>query len=189
MEYKRHLFMGYGNSTASLIQEDANPSIIDLSTLSDLRNAMTDEFLAMYQYFAEVRILENTNIKPYLIKELKQHGMEEFKHAGMLADRIMELGGKIITNPADLFSSKTSDCGYTEPTNPDSYQIIMDALNGEQCAIKSYTVMATNALQRGDVATSDMLQYIIQDEITHSNDLQQLINEYRLSPSLLSKVR
>lgn len=170
-----------GVETKRLIQEGSTPDLITLSTLSDLNNAMTDEFLAMYQYFAEVRIIES-NFKPYLIKELKQHAMEEYKHAGWLANRIMELGGRIITDPSLLFSSKTSTCGYIEPLNPDAYQIIIDADKGEQCAIKSYTIMADNAKQIGDFKTYDMLNRIIKDEIEHSKDLNNLILNYQLTP-------
>lgn len=172
-----------GQNTKRLIQENASPDIITMSILTDLNNAMTDEFLAMYQYFAETRIVES-KYKPFIIKELKQHAMEEYKHAGMIANRIMELGGKIITNPSILFSSTSSACGYTEPTTSDPYQIITEADKGEQCAIKTYTLMADNAKQIGDIQTYDMFQKIIKDEIEHSKDLNNLILNFQIQPTL-----
>jgi bacterioferritin len=147
--------------------------IFSLNILSDLRKAMSDEFNSAYQYFTEARILENGNYKPYILKELKQHAMEEYKHANLIADRIMALGGRIDTRPDTMIVQ--ADCKYIEPLNPDSYTIITEAIQGEQCAIQSYTDMATNAQNFGDIGTYDMFQYIIQDEMEHIRDLQKLI--------------
>lgn len=147
--------------------------IFSLNILSDLRKAMSDEFNAMYQYFAEARILESGNFRPYILKELKQHAMEEYKHANMIADRIMALGGKIDTRPDTMIVQ--ADCKYLEPLDPDSYTILTEAIQGEQCAIQSYTDMATNAKNFGDIETYDMFQYIIQDEMEHASDLQKLV--------------
>jgi bacterioferritin len=137
-----------------------------------LQEAMADEFLAMYQYFSEVRIIEQSNNKNSIIKELKQHAIEEYKHAGWLADRIHELGGTIITNPTTLYTY--SSCGITEPKNNNSLQILEEALQGEYCAIKSYTNMAKIAKESGDIKTYDILMRIIQDEREHVKDLSEL---------------
>lgn len=172
------LFPGIGRG---LVQESDTPDglgVVSDNVLMNLTDAMADEFLSMYQYFAQVRVLENSNVKPYIIKELKQHAMEEYKHAGMIADRIMALGGQIITNPSKLYTY--SGCGIIEPKNPDSLQIVKEAIQGENCAIKSYTEMANFAMSIGDTETYDMFQSIIQDEIEHVSDLSKLIINYQL---------
>ena len=140
--------------------------------LKYLQEAMADEWLAMYQYFSEVRVLEQGPAKLAITKELKQHAIEEYKHAGWLADRILELGGEIETNPATLYT--LSGCGITEPKNPNSLIILNEAIQGEQCAINSYMNMAKIAKFHNDIKTYDILMRIIQDEINHKNDLTEL---------------
>lgn len=147
--------------------------------LNNLNEAMADEWLAMFQYFTEVRILEESNFKQAIIKELKQHAMEEYKHAGWIANRIMELGGTIITNPSDLII--TSGCGITEPKNSNSIIILDEAIKGERCAIESYTNMAQIAKMNNDLITYDMFMRIIEDELNHEKDLNQLKGIYASS--------
>ncbi len=163
------------------IQESAiydGPDVVGMAILTNLNTAMADEFLAMYQYFTQARVLEDSNVKPYIVKELKQHAMEEYKHANMIADRIMELGGKIITNPSELYT--LSDCGIIESKNSNSLQIVTEAIQGETCAIESYTTMANYAMSINDIQTYDMFQRIIQDEIEHASDLNKLILNFQL---------
>jgi bacterioferritin len=172
------LFPGIGSR---LVQESDtldSLGVVSDNVLMNLNDAMADEFLSMYQYFTQVRVLENSNVKPYIIKELKQHAIEEYKHAGMIADRIIALGGQIITNPSELYTY--SGCGIIEPKNPDSLQIVKDAIQGENCAIDSYTKMANFAISINDIQTYDMFQSIIQDEMEHANDLNNLIFKYQL---------
>lgn len=152
--------------------------VVSNNILTNLQEAMADEFLAMYQYFTQVRVLEDSQVKSYIIKELKQHAMEEYKHAGMIADRIIALGGQIITDPSELYTH--AGCGLIEPKNPNSLIIVQEAISGENCAIQSYTEMANLAYSIGDIETYDMFQSIIQDEIEHASDLSKLIIDYRL---------
>ena len=147
--------------------------------LNNLNEAMADEWLAMFQYFTEVRILEESNFKQTIIKELKQHAMEEYKHAGWIANRIMELGGTIITNPSDLII--TSGCGIIEPKNSNSIIILDEAIKGERCAIESYTNMAQIAKMNNDLITYDMFMRIIEDELNHEKELNQLKEIYASS--------
>lgn len=163
---------GSGNSDESL---DFN----NINLLPKLFEALADEWLATWQYFTEVRVIENSQYKPFIIKELKQHAIEEYKHAGMIANRIMELNNKIITDPFDLFSN--SRCGLIEPKNSNSLQIIKEAIQGEMCAIKSYTEIADFAYSLGDIKTYDMFKSIIDDEIEHEKDLNKLIIDYNLN--------
>lgn len=57
-----------------------------------LNKAYADEWLAYYQYFIEAKVVKGI-MKDAAIVELTQHATDELRHANMLADRILQLGG------------------------------------------------------------------------------------------------
>ncbi len=63
-----------------------------------LNKALADEWLAYYQYWIGAKIVKGIN-KDAVITELIQHATDELRHAGMLADRILQLGGEPLLNP------------------------------------------------------------------------------------------
>lgn len=145
--------------------------------INNLQGALADELLAMQQYFFEARIIEQSNSRQSIIKELKQHAIEEYKHAGWLADRILEMGGTLITKPNTLYTK--SGCGYSETNTSNTITILDDAIKGEQCAINSYSKMAKIAKESNDIKTYDVLMKIIKDEVNHKNDLQELKQNFK----------
>jgi hypothetical protein len=96
--------------------------INNANTILNLQKAFGDEFNTVYQYFIQANILEYSQNYNSIVKELKQHGMEEYHHAKLIANRIKELGGKVDPNPLKALQINT--CGYIEPHNPDSYDIV-----------------------------------------------------------------
>jgi bacterioferritin len=154
--------------------------INNANTILNLQKAFGDEFNTVYQYFIQANILEYSQNYNSIVKELKQHGMEEYHHAKLIANRIKELGGKVDPNPLKALQINT--CGYIEPHNPDSYDIVNMAFNGEECVIQTYTKMANEAYQANDIVTYDMLMKIIEDEQDHSNELQDIIKKFNLKP-------
>jgi bacterioferritin len=156
--------------------------LVTLNTINNLQMAFGDEFNTTYQYFIQANILEYSPYYKKIVPELKQHGMEEYHHAKLLANRIRELGGEVDPNPIRAFQKNS--CGYIEPKNSDSYDIVNMAIKGEYCAINSYTKMAEQARSDGDIKTYDLLMKIIEDEYEHVDDLQKLIDIYKLVPKL-----
>ncbi|CAA6821102.1 MAG: Ferritin and Dps [uncultured Sulfurovum sp.] len=79
-----------------------------------LNKAYADEWLAYYQYFIEAKVIQGI-MKDVAIVELTQHANDELRHANMVANRILQLGGTPLLNPKDWFTH--TNCGYEEPTN------------------------------------------------------------------------
>ena len=135
-----------------------------------LNKAYADEWLAYYQYYIEEKVVKGI-MKDAAIAELNQHAADELRHADMISQRILQLGGTPLLNPKEWFVH--TNCGYEEPKNFDVVTILEDAIKGEQCAIKTYSELAD--ITRGkDIVTYDIVSQILADEVEHEEDLAAL---------------
>lgn len=141
--------------------------------ITGLNKAYADEWLAYYQYFIEGKVVKGI-MKDAAIAELQQHAADELRHANMVADRILQLGGTPLLNPKDWFTH--TNCGYEEPNNFDVVSILDDAIKGEQCAISIYSELAEMTKDK-DIVTYDIVSEILADEVEHEEDLQALYDD------------
>lgn len=141
--------------------------------ITGLNKAYADEWLAYYQYFIEGKVVKGI-MKDAAIAELEQHAADELRHANMVADRILQLGGTPLLNPKDWFTH--TNCGYEEPNNFDVVNILDDAIKGEQCAISVYSELADMTKDK-DIVTYDIVSQILADEVEHEEDLQALYDD------------
>ena len=113
---------------------------IEISEIITMLNkAYADEWLAYYQYFIEGKVIKGI-MKDAAIAELTQHAADELRHANLVADRILQLGGTPLLSPQDWFTH--TNCGYDAPNDFDVVAILEDAIKGEQCAISVYSKLA-----------------------------------------------
>jgi len=147
---------------------------IDISEVIDLLNrAYADEWLAYYQYFIEAKVVKGI-IKDATVAELNQHAIDELRHANLIAERILQLGGTPLLNPKDWFTH--TNCGYEEPKEFDVLAILKDSIKGEQCAISTYATIAQTVKDK-DIVTYDLVSQILADEVEHEEDLQALFDD------------
>ncbi|MBA3025961.1 MAG: ferritin [Sulfurimonas sp.] len=151
-----------GNSIIKGIEVD------EIITL--LNRAYADEWLAYYQYFIESKVIKGL-MKDAAIVELNQHAADELRHATMIADRILQLGGTPILHPQEWFTQ--TNCGYDAPKDFDVVKILEDAIKGEQCAIRTYSNIVETTRNK-DIVTYDLISSILGDEVEHEEDLQAL---------------
>ena len=135
-----------------------------------LNKAYADEWLAYYQYYIESKVIKGI-MKDAAIAELDQHAADELRHADMVAQRILQLGGTPLLNPKEWFTH--TNCGYEEPKDFDVVAILEDAIKGEQCAIDTYSALADMTKDK-DIVTYDIVSQILADEVEHEEDLQAL---------------
>ena len=138
--------------------------------ISMLNKAYADEWLAYYQYFIEAKVIKGI-MKDAAIAELTQHATDELRHANMVADRILQLGGTPLLHPQEWFTH--TNCGYEEPKDFDVVSILEDSIKGEQCAISVYSELADMTRDK-DIVTYDIVSEILADEVEHEEDLQAL---------------
>ncbi len=138
-----------------------------------LNKAYADEWLAYYQYYIEEKVVTGIMSKS-AVTELAEHAADELRHADMVANRIMQLGGTPLLNPKEWFTH--TNCGYEEPKNFDVLAILDDAIKGEQCAISTYSNIAEITRDK-DIVTYDIVSQILADEVEHEEDLQALYDD------------
>ncbi len=149
---------------------------IEANTVIDLLNrAYCDEWLAYYQYFIEAKVIKGL-MKDSVISELTLHAADELRHATLVSNRIIQLGGTPILHPGEWL--KHSNCGYDAPENPDVRTILNQAIKGEQCAIGVYSNLL-EVLREKDIVTYDIVSQILADEVEHEEDLQSLYDDIK----------
>lgn len=141
--------------------------------ISLLNQALADEWLAAFQYWAGAKIAKG-RMRSAIVPELEQHMSEELKHADILANRIVQLGGDPLLNPADWF--KKSICGYEEPKNGDTIAIIKQNIKGERCAIVYYNEVMDKVRGKDPVTHNTILE-ILKDELEHEHDLENFLED------------
>lgn len=151
----------------------ASEKIVDM-----LNKAYADEWLAYYQYWVGALIVKGP-LRPDVQEELNEHAKEELEHAKMLAERIIQLGGTPILDPMKLI--KFSNCGYDEPSDPHTLKVVRQNIKGEQCAILTYNAMLEKIMVQKDPVTFHIVRKILQDEIEHEQDLQDLEDDIKMS--------
>ncbi len=143
--------------------------------LKRLNQALADEWLAYYQYWVGAQILVGL-MSDTAKKELLEHASDELKHANMLTDRIIKLGGTPLLSPEEWY--KHSTCGYSAPTNTSVVAILKQNIKGEQCAIAVYNNLL-KFTQDKDPITYDLILDILKDEVEHEDDLERLLEDLK----------
>ncbi len=147
---------------------------LDIQEIINLLNkAYADEWLAYYQYFIESKVVKGI-MKDSIITELNEHATDELRHADMIANRILQLGGTPILNPKEWFTQ--TNCGYDAPQNFDVTDILKDAIKGEQCAINTYSNLVDITRDK-DIITYNLVSEILADEVEHEEDLQAVFED------------
>ena len=141
--------------------------------LEQLNAALAEEWLAFYQYWAGALIIEGP-IRTEVQKEMEEHAQEEYEHAKLLADRIIELEGVPVLSPQQWFD--LARCKYLAPDDFGVVSILNQNIASERCAIKRYSEIA-NFTDGLDFTTCDIAKHIMAEEEDHEQDLQDFIND------------
>lgn len=159
---------------------------VDVNRLLEMLNAaLSEEWLAYYQYWIGARLMEGP-MRSEVEPELLVHATEELNHAVLVVDRILQLGGAPVINPAEW--AKHAKCLYEEPSDPYIEIILEQNLKGERCAIQRYQEIAdfTNGK---DHTTYQMAITILGDEIEHENDIESWMNDIQRLKDEFRKIR
>jgi bacterioferritin len=149
---------------------------VDVKKLLELMSkAYADEWLAYYQYWVGAKVAQG-RMRGIVAEELEEHAGEELKHAGMLTERMIQLGGAPLLTPEALL--KESGCGYDAPTNPNTKVLLAQNIKGEQCAIVTYKKLLDFVRGKDDITEKIILE-ILKDEVKHEEDLQAMLEDMK----------
>lgn len=129
----------------------ANEKLIDA-----LNAGLALELGAITQYMWHHAMAEGAE-SPAIGELFREIGIVEMKHAELLAERIVYLGGTPITKPAEI------------KMGGDLAKMMRDDLAGERNAIKIYKSHLKLAVEIGDPITARLLEDIIRDEEGHDD--------------------
>ncbi len=167
-------------------QQGTKVASVDVQQLIDMLNAaLSEEWLAYYQYWVGARLMEGS-MRSEVEPELLLHATQELGHAVLVVDRIIQLGGTPVINPNEW--TKLARCTYDEPNDPYIEVILEQNLSGERCAIKRYKEIAdfTNGK---DHTTHQMAVSILNEEIEHENDIEDWLNDLNRMKDEFKKIR
>ena len=167
-------------------QQGIKVASVDVRQLIDMLNAaLSEEWLAYYQYWIGARLMEGP-MRSEVEPELLLHATQELGHAVLVVDRIIQLGGTPVINPNEW--TKLARCTYDEPNDPYIEVILEQNLSGERCAIKRYKEIAdfTNGK---DHTTQQMAVSILNEEIEHENDIEDWLNDLNRMKDEFKKIR
>lgn len=150
---------------------------LDVNELLKLLNkAFADEWFAYYQYWLGAKVVKGP-MKDAVAAELLQHATDELAHAELVANRIIQLGGKPVTEPRLWY--EWSGCGYLPPDDEYVRTILDQNIEGEQCAISTYDALLKTVAGK-DIVTYNMVMTILEQEVEHEEDLQALLEDLEL---------
>ncbi|MBF8263989.1 MAG: Ferritin, Dps family protein [Parachlamydiales bacterium] len=138
-----------------------------------LNQALADEWLAYYQYWIGAKIGHGP-MRQIVTDEFEVHATEELKHAGMLVERIIQLGGVPVLEPKEWY--ERTHCGYAAPNNPSIAVLLKQNVKSEQCAIGFYQKLA-DACRDADEITYYLALAIMKDEVSHEEDLEAYLKD------------
>jgi bacterioferritin len=150
--------------------------IVDLDTkklVEEMNKALADEWLAYYQYWVGSKVLVGP-MRGAVEAELVEHANEELKHAEMLVERIIQLGGTPLLKPENWYDK--TNCGYETPEDSAVKKIVKQNIKGEQCAIKVYQKLIEMTHGKDPISYNMFLE-ILEDEVEHEEDLEAMLED------------
>ena len=139
--------------------------------LEMLEMALNDELLAAYQYRTCYWMSKGKG-KAECDPEFKIHSQEEEEHAEKLMERINELNGKAVSDPA-MWQERSN--GFVPISFTDVRQMLTVTIEAEKTAIEFYNKILMSS--KNDKITSDIIKGILADEEEHLDDLNSLYQE------------
>jgi len=159
---------------------------VDVEKLLEMLNAaLSEEWLAYYQYWIGARLMEGP-MRSEVEPELLIHADEELNHAVLVADRIIQLGGTPVIDPSEW--TKLSRCAYEAPSDPYVEVILEQNLRGERCAIKRYQEIADYTAGK-DHSTHQIAVQILNDELEHEDDIESWLDDLNRMKEEWKKIR
>ncbi len=135
-----------------------------------LNEALATEWVCVLRYYRHYYMAKGM-LADAVKAEFLEHAQQEQAHAGMLAERIVQLGGEPDLNPDTL--TDRSHAEYKEGGN--LRDMVRENLIAERIAIDSYREMI-NFIGDKDTTTKRILEHILAQEEDHADDFADMLD-------------
>lgn len=161
----------HARSRRDLSRHDARPGRrLDRSLLLKLLNdALASEIACMLRYRRHFYLVRGTSDEA-LMGELLDRANEEQRHADLIAERIVQLGGEPDLSPLGSCDRHTD---YAEGTG--LADMVREELAAERFAIAFYGE-ALRFIGSGDVVTRRLIEEILAEESEHAAELSRRLD-------------
>ncbi len=134
-----------------------------------LNDALATEWVCVLRYYRHYYMAKGM-LADSVKAEFLEHAQQEQAHAGLLAERIVQLGGEPDLNPDTLTARAHAE--YKEGS--DLRDMVRENLIAERIAIDSYREMI-NFVGDKDTTTKRILEQILAQEEEHADDFADLL--------------
>ncbi|WP_269791373.1 ferritin-like domain-containing protein [Stenotrophomonas sp. Iso1] len=134
-----------------------------------LNDALATEWVCVLRYYRHYYMAKGM-LADSVKAEFLEHAQQEQAHAGLLAERIVQLGGEPDLDPDTL--TARSHAEYKEGGN--LRDMVRENLIAERIAIDSYREMI-NFIGDKDTTTKRILELILAQEEEHADDFADLL--------------
>ena len=135
-----------------------------------LNDALATEWVCMLRYYRHYYMAKGM-LADAVKAEFLEHAQQEQAHAGMLAERIVQLGGEPDLDPDTLTARAHAE--YKE--GKDLREMVKEDLVAERIAIDSYREMI-NYIGDSDITTKRLLEKILEQEEEHADEFADLLD-------------
>ncbi|MBI4336958.1 MAG: ferritin [Chloroflexi bacterium] len=141
--------------------------------IEDLQHAYADEWLAHYYYLLATNLAAGLNADA-VANRLRSQANDELGHAHRIAQRIIQLGGDLPRDFAQL--PRLANCKtFVMPENPADLKGIINAvLAAERCAIDVYLALAEKT-RHADPVTHELAESLLADEVDDEEEFENLL--------------
>ena len=140
------------------------------TAITVLNDALATEIVCVLRYKRHYFMAKGIHAGP-VAAEFLEHANDEQRHADMLAERIVQLGGAPNLSPEGLLTRSHTE--YVE-ADGNLVEMIKENLIAERIAVESYKEIAT-WFGTFDSTTHRMIEQIKADEEEHADDLADLL--------------
>jgi bacterioferritin len=141
-----------------------------MSATQELIDGLNEDLAAEYQAIVMYRTYASLVTGPFR-QELRAFFEgeipDELMHAGLLADKIVALGGTPTVDVPPV------------PIGTDNRQMLENALAAEVDTIARYTKRIDQADRAGEISIKVQLEDLIVDESNHRDDIRRMLKDWR----------
>jgi bacterioferritin len=160
--------LGEGKHMGTKSREMVGMKVDQLTKL--LNQAYASEWLAYYQYWLGAKLIKGP-MKDAVSVVLNRHATKELNHAMLVANRIIQLGGTPLLSPKRC--SEDNSTKYDVPEDPYVAVLLDQNISAEKNSIAIYKNLM-DVTKDKDIVTYYMALKILEQEVEHEEDLQNL---------------
>ncbi len=139
-------------------------------TRQDLIDGLNEDLAAEYQAIITYRLFASLSSGPYrqeLRNIFEEEVQDELGHAGLLADKIVALGGEPVKEPLPVEISH------------DNREMFEIALQAEKETIARYEERIRQAEELGETGLKVKLEDLVADETDHKEQIERILTNWK----------